>query len=37
MQQKKEEKAIIKKNIAEAVLSRVNAMQETGGLVLPPD
>lgn len=37
MQQKKAEKAIIKKNIAEAVLSRVNAMQETGGLVLPPD
>lgn len=31
------EGAIVKKNIAEAVLSRVNAMQESGGLVLPPD
>lgn len=37
MQEKKEEKAIVRKNIAEAVLARVNAMQETGGLVLPPD
>lgn len=33
----KTEGAIVKKNIAEAVLSRVNAMQESGGLVLPPD
>lgn len=40
MASKKETNAvekITKKNIAEAVLSRVDKMQETGGLVLPPD
>lgn len=38
MTKKKEEGgAIVRKNIAEAVLSRVNTMQESGGLVLPND
>ena len=34
---KQAENAIAKKNIAEAVLAKVNTMQETGGLVLPAD